>query len=245
MFAIFNVLGIKRERAVMNLTKRMQAIVDICPMCDTVADIGSDHGLVPIALIREGKAKKAIAADISEKSLQKAKYNLQKYRMEDSVELRTGDGLSILRPEEAQLILITGLGGQQIADMVLKGKRAIGDDTILIVSPNQAAGFLRETLAKNGFETLQEDLVREKEKFYPVILLKRGTPKDRTFLEYEFGKLTIEKRHPVLKAFVAKRIQDAEKMEKTACAAEGEEARAAYIQAKKRLKEYGRLMEWL
>lgn len=229
----------------MRLTQRMHAITGLCPASGRIADIGSDHGLMPIALITEGKAQRAIASDISEKSLEKAKRNLKKYDMEERVELRTGDGLKILRPGEAQLILITGLSGPLIAEMVLKGQSVLNDETFLLLSPNQAPGILRERLAKNGFETLDEDLVQENGKFYPVMLMKRGCPKEHAFLDYEFGRLTIERRHPLLKAYVHKRMLDAQKMEKTAAAADNNQANAARQEAKDRLTEYRRLLEWL
>ena len=229
----------------MHLSKRMRSIVDICPECGVMADIGSDHGLMPIALILEGKTKKAIASDISEKSLQKAARNIQKYKMEDRIVLRTGDGLNIIKPHEVQVVLISGLGGQVIADMIMNRREIIEDDMRLLLSPNQAVASLRETLAKNSFETIDEDLVQENNKFYPILLIKKGQPKEYSMLEYEFGKLTIEKKHPLLKAYLAKRLQDALKMEKTAGGADNKEANAAREQAELRLEEYRRLFEWL
>jgi tRNA (adenine22-N1)-methyltransferase len=223
----------------------MRAIVDLSPKCGCVADIGSDHGLMPIALILEGRAQKAIATDISEKSLDKAKSNLRKYKMEDLVEIRTGDGLSILNTGDVQLIIIAGLGGQLIAEIVRTGHRLFEDGTLLLASPNQAAALLREALAKAGFETLDEDLVQENKKFYPMMLMKKGYPKEHGFLDYEFGRLTMERKHPLLGAYVHKRMLDALKMESMAAAADNNESKAALKEAKYRLAEYRRLLEWL
>ena len=229
----------------MRLSERMRAMLDLAPECAVMADIGSDHALLPIAFIRAGKALRAIASDISEKSLQKAVRNIGTHGMESTIELRTGDGLSVLRPGEAQLIVISGLGGEVIADILESGREALLEDTALLLSPNRAARHLREFLAGNGFEITDEDLVLENRRFYPILLVRRGAMEEYTPLEYEFGRIPIQKKHPRLKELAEKRIRDAENMEKTAAAADNPRASAALKTARARLEEYRRLLTWL
>lgn len=229
----------------MYLSKRLRAILDISPSCSVMADIGSDHALLPIAYIKEGKARKAIASDISEKSLQKAVRNIKKFDMGGHIELRTGDGLSVLKHFEADLIAISGIGGNAIARMVSDGLHKIDGETVLVLSPNQAAGALRKMLLLNGFKVEDEDIVQENNQLYPVILVKKGETEKYSYLEYEFGRQPIQKKHPLLKAFVGKRIQDAQKMESTAQMSQNKEAKAALMEAQRRLLEYRRLLTWL
>ena len=158
----------------MHLSKRLRAMLDISPSCDVMADIGSDHALLPIAYIKEGKARKAIASDISEKSLLKAVRNIKKYEMGGFVELRVGDGLSVLKPFEAGLIVLSGLGGNAVAQILSEGIEKINDHTVLVLSPNQAAAALREMLIASGFDITDEDILQENNKLYPCPACKKG-----------------------------------------------------------------------
>lgn len=229
----------------MHLSKRLRAMLDISPSCDVMADIGSDHALLPIAYIKEGKARKAIASDISEKSLLKAVRNIKKYEMGGFVELRVGDGLSVLKPFEAGLIVLSGLGGNAVAQILSEGIEKINDHTVLVLSPNQAAAALREMLIASGFDITDEDILQENNKLYPVLLAKKGETEKYSYLEYEFGRQAIQKKHPLLKTLVEKRIVDASAMESTARMSQNQDAKAALCEAERRLLEYRRLLKWL
>jgi tRNA (adenine22-N1)-methyltransferase len=229
----------------MHLSNRLKALTALAPACGTAADIGSDHGLLPIALVLSGRAKKGIAADISRVSLQKAARHAAEYGLEDKIELRAGDGLSVLRKGEASLVAISGLGGVNIADILSRGKDRLQADTALLISANNSDRLVRGWLIGNGYRITAEDLVIENRRHYQIMLAVPGEGEDYSGLELEFGKRLIENRHPLLVRLVEKRTRDAEKMKKTAGKADNERSRAAYREAERRIGEYGRLKKWL
>lgn len=166
----------------MILTNRLQLIYDIIPKCNTIADIGTDHGYIPIFCVLNGIAKNALAMDINEGPLERAKINIEKYNVSDKVHTRLSNGLEGLACGEADVIVIAGMGGPLIAEILEKGKNVITDDTTLIIQPMIAPKELREYLYGSGFEITEEYVCREQDKFYNIFKVKKGefepTPRD-------------------------------------------------------------------
>ena len=100
------------------ISKRLQHIVDIVTYFDTIADIGCDHGYVCIELIKNKKVKKAIASDISYPSLKKTIDYVKENNIEDKIETRVGNGLEILSTDEVDAVIIAGMGGVLISDIL-------------------------------------------------------------------------------------------------------------------------------
>jgi tRNA (adenine22-N1)-methyltransferase len=139
------------------LSQRLQAVADMVPPGSTVADIGCDHGKAAVALIRSGKAQRAICGDISAPSLDKARCLAHECGMEDRVSLRVGDGLAVLQPGEADAAVIAGMGGMLIAAILERGAASAPD--ALVLSPNRDAAKLRRTLVTCGYRIADETLV--------------------------------------------------------------------------------------
>ena len=95
-------------------SERLRRIVQLAKPADTVADIGADHGYTSRAMLEWGIARRVIATDISVASLKKARELLAEERLDGRAECRVGDGISVLRPGEAQGIVISGMGGPLI-----------------------------------------------------------------------------------------------------------------------------------
>lgn len=132
-----------------------------------MADIGTDHGLVPIFLIENKIVDYAIAADISKPSLQKA-IDLAK---EKNIELdaRLGDGLEVLNPEDGiETVVIAGMGGVLIGEILSASE--ISKNVRLILQPMQGAKELRKYLFENGYEIIDEDVVFEDDRYFEIIV---------------------------------------------------------------------------
>lgn len=132
-----------------------------------MADIGTDHGLVPIFLIENKIVDYAIAADISKPSLQKA-IDLAK---EKNIELdaRLGDGLEVLNPEDGiETVVIAGMGGVLIGEILSASE--ISKNVRLILQPMQGARELRKYLFENGYEIIDEDVVFEDDRYFEIIV---------------------------------------------------------------------------
>lgn len=157
----------------MILTERLQKIAD-CINCRVLADIGTDHGYIPIYCTREGRCESALACDVNQGPLQAADANISSYGLEDKIETRLSNGLDALSPVEADTIVIAGMGGFLIRDILIRGAEKIGDDTTLILQPMVAVAELREYLYTNGYEIFDEKLAREDSKFYNILCVRRG-----------------------------------------------------------------------
>lgn len=157
----------------MILTERLQKIAE-CIDCKTLADIGTDHGYIPIYCTREGRCEKALACDVNKGPLKSADDNISEYGLTDKIKTRLSNGLEALAPMEADAVVIAGMGGFLIRDILIRGADKIGNDTILILQPMVAIAELREFLYTNGYEIFDEKLAREDSKFYNILCVKRG-----------------------------------------------------------------------
>ena len=173
----------------MQLSKRLLAICELVPDGSRIADIGCDHGLLGIYLIKAGKASSVIACDINTKPLQTAERNIRRYGCE-GISLRLGDGLSSITPSEIDTCIIAGMGGELIAEIIDKAAFLRSSEYTLVLQPMSRAYDLRKYLAEHGFEILKETAVRDK-RLYTVLQVrfsgKEHTP-DSVFCA--FGRLT-------------------------------------------------------
>ena len=196
----------------MQLSKRLRTIIDMTGTADTAADIGTDHGFVPVALLSEGKARRFIAADINEGPLERARAHIATAGLSHACDLRCGTGLSVLRPEEADAIIIAGMGGQLIASILLEGREKLSATRQLVLSPHTESRAVREAVEAIGFHIEDETMVYDEGKFYPVILAcpGEGAPMNETQLTY--GPVLLEKRPADFEAYLSFRIRKEEEI---------------------------------
>lgn len=145
------------------LSDRLKIISDIMKDSKTMADIGTDHGFLPIYLIQENKCSKVIMADISILSLEKAKNNCLRYLGSEvgGYEFRAGDGLSVLKAYEVDTVVISGMGGKLIVDIMSADMKLTSSFRKFVLQPRIGQGVLRKWLLENGFLIVREDLVIE------------------------------------------------------------------------------------
>lgn len=185
------------------LSPRLLAIYKLIPHCRFLADIGCDHGFIPIEAVKSGLSERAAACDISKGSLEKADKNIRFSGLADKIEVRLGGGLDAVSHFEADVIIIAGMGGLLIADILKKGFGKIGSAK-LILQPMTAVPELREALLHSGFKITDEELVREDKRIYNIISAETG---NMNSYEYETGERLIEKKHPLLKPWLEERIR--------------------------------------
>ena len=148
---------------------RLRVVADMVPPGGVLADIGTDHGILPELLLKEGRVQKAICCDISEASLSKARRRLAGH---PNAEFRCGDGLAALKPGEADIIVMTGMGGHTIADILRHGKAS--DDALFILGAHSGLPALRRFLMENGYAIESERVAREKRRYYVIMGVRRG-----------------------------------------------------------------------
>ena len=156
-------------RPLFQLDPRLSLCASFVPAGAKLADIGTDHGYLPIWLAKTGRVIHAVAADLRPGPLERAKENVRKYQVEDIVELRLSDGLQAFLPEEADFIVIAGMGGEVIASILGAVPWLKETGARLVLQPMTRAEELRRFLAEHGYAIAREALVRDRGFLYPVI----------------------------------------------------------------------------
>lgn len=192
----------------MKLSPRLQKIADSIKNCETLADIGTDHAYLPIYLIRKGSVRKAIATDVNKGPIEIAQGRIKANRMEGKIETRLGSGLSVLMPKEADIIVIAGMGGMLIADILEADLEVSKSAESIVLQPMLDSAKLRVYLLNKGFEITDEELVKEESKLYEVLWVRYlGIPQTAPqFLE--IGSKLIEKKHPLLGELLQKKTRE-------------------------------------
>ena len=155
------------------LQPRLRAIADLVPMGSRLADIGTDHGYIPIDLLLDGRITAAIATDIGELPLDHARRTAKRCGLAEGIDFRLGDGLGPLAPGEADVIVIAGMGGDSIADILAASPWA-REGPLLLLQPMSKAEVLRAFLPENGYRVEAERLAADKGKLYPILTVQGG-----------------------------------------------------------------------
>lgn len=156
------------------LSPRLRMAASLVPPGARLADIGTDHGYLPAALILEGAIPSAIAADLRPGPLARARETAVRYGLEDRLSLRLCDGLSGIGPEEADAVVIAGMGGETIA-AILEAAPWVRERNIpVIVQPMSSMPDLRAWLGRNGYCIETEKLCREGETLYTALAVRAG-----------------------------------------------------------------------
>ncbi len=178
----------------MKLTKRLQLLLSLVPFGARVCDVGTDHGYLSIELIKTGGVKSVIATDINEKPLSRARKNIERAGV-TGIDLRLCDGLSCIKPEETDTVVIAGMGGEVISGIIEKGSNVLkNNEKTMILQPTTSPEYLRKFLFENGYEIILEEPLYENRKAYSVMVCRyNGESEEREPYNYFIGKLTPEK----------------------------------------------------
>lgn len=198
----------------MVLSERLTRIASYVPRGSIVADIGTDHALLPIYLVLEGICPRAIACDLFPGPLDSAKANVILYKLARSIEIRQGDGLEPLQPGEADVIVISGMGGAKIKEILERSPTVLDEVSCLILQPQRGSGIVRKWLFDHNWVITDEDLVLEKDQFYEIIVAEQPTAQKPQYeidddALFDIGPLLIEKKHPLLIPFLEDKLRTA------------------------------------
>ena len=174
------------------LSKRLQAIYDMVPQSNVIADIGSDHALLPIALVLNGKVTRAYASEVNEGPYEATVKNIEKHGVSNYVTAVLSDGISELE-KDVTTISICGMGGSLIVDILDKDKEKLEHVTTLVLEPNNNEENVRIWLMNNGFKVVFEKLIEEDNRFYEIIKAERGNV-EYTKEELFFGPILIQEK---------------------------------------------------
>lgn len=157
-----------------------------------LADIGTDHGYLPVALCLSGRIPSALACDINPLPLQSAQENIAKYQLSDRIKTRLSDGLHELRPDEADDIVIAGMGGELIRDILAAAPWIRNSAKNLVLQPMTHHEDLVRWLYENGFAIRRQQAVLDEGKYYTVIAAQyTGEPSPCDLYTAVVGKLEL------------------------------------------------------
>lgn len=163
----------------MHLTPRLRTIMQQVPEGARLADIGTDHALIPTALLRRGVIQSAIASDLREGPLDSAARTAKQFEVEHKLSLRLGGGLQTVKPDEADTIVIAGMGGETIAQILADDAWALDGAHLLLLQAMTAQPYLRQYLAAHGGVIQKESLCREGQRIYTVMTVVGGGKREQ------------------------------------------------------------------
>ena len=186
------------------LSKRLQMIAELVPKCGTAADVGTDHGYLPVWMIQSGTAKRVLASDIGVGPLQRAQATVEQYGLTQQIRTVLADGLQYPEAEQAEVITICGMGGETTVSILsaadwVSGKR-------LILQPQSKLEELEHWLRQHHFGIRRASLAMDAEKLYLAFEAQPNTP-------WRFGaeEGLLCSRDPLLKAYLIREQRKAEK----------------------------------
>lgn len=206
------------------LSERLQRIADCINKGETVADIGSDHGFLPLYLREQGISPRVVLTDIRPGPLEKAAANIAVHAPGETFDLRQGDGLAPVEPGETDVAVIAGMGGQLIMSILQAEPSKTDSFKRFILQPRNAQDKLRKWLYINGFTITEEYLVREGRHICEIIVAAKGresiSAPDREAaaemmeegMVFEISPLLILKKDPLLKELIQRKIRTEEKI---------------------------------
>lgn len=190
----------------------MKAVAGMVTTGGVLADVGTDHGYIPIALVQRQKITGAIAMDINKGPLARAQENIASARLGDYIQTRLSDGVAALGEGEADSILIAGMGGELVIHILSEGEKVCKAASELILQPQSDIRKVREYLRLHHYKIVDEDMICEDGKYYPMMRVVHVESDDAWMKMNEqtkaacdiYGPLLLRNGNPVLRRFLVR-----------------------------------------
>lgn len=206
------------------ISERLKKVASLIKKGTITADVGTDHGYLPIYIAMNDISEKVIAMDVRKKPLEKARDNIKQYGFEDRIELRLSDGLEKLAKEEVDTITICGMGGRLMQRIISDGFNVINDKTQLILSPQSEIDIFRKFLMESSIQIKDEYMIKEDEQFYFIMecnkcpntsfnpLEKIDTQDYKTVAYLKYSEILLKKKDDNLKEYLLRDLNVAKKV---------------------------------
>lgn len=191
----------------MQLSKRMKAVADLAGMGECLADVGTDHGYIPIYLLEEGRFQRGIAMDVHEGPLLRARENIQSHGLSDRISCRLGDGLERLGKGEAGTVVIAGMGGSLIIRILTEGEEVLKEVSRLVLQPQSEIAKVRDFLQEQGYQIEKEHMVLDEGKYYQAMRVGHGRMEKLLPEEAKYGSFLLKENDSCLKEYLNREEQ--------------------------------------
>lgn len=185
------------------LSKRLNRVAEFVRKDQPIADIGSDHAYLPIYLVQNNIVPSAIAGEVVEGPYQKAVEQVKLHNLEEQIATRFGNGLEVLKPDdEMGTIFICGMGGTLISNILAKGaeRGKLPKSARLVLQPNNGEKNLRTFLQNNHYQIIHENILKENNKIYEIIVAE--VAEEKVFYSEEemlFGPFLLKEKNDIFK----------------------------------------------
>lgn len=177
----------------MLVSKRIKEICEFIDCCNTLGDVGCDHGYIGLYSLENKKCNNVIATDISKDSLKKAMFNVRGSKFTSEISFRVGCGLKVFKKGEIDVAVIAGMGGNLIRDIIEDSLDIFKSMDYLVLQPVQNVEVIRKYIYEKGYNLIEEKVIYDEEKYYHIIKVSYGENKRRSFSDivYELGEKVI------------------------------------------------------
>lgn len=158
-----------------HLSERLKAIAAFIPAGSKIADIGSDHAYLPCYAAAHGLITSAVAGEVNRGPYVSAKNQVESNNLQNIIDVRYGDGLEVIEPNEVDCIVIAGMGGSLITSILDNGKEKLTGVKRLILQPNVAAELVRKWLQMHAWRLINETIIEEEGHIYEILIAETGT----------------------------------------------------------------------
>lgn len=185
--------------AEVKLSKRLQAVADLVKSDSRLLDVGSDHAYLPTYLVQQEKIDFAISGEVVKGPYQIAKNHVAEQNLQDKIEVRLANGLAAFEEgDNISSIVIAGMGGLLISEILEAGKEKLSQVEQLILQPNNHEESLRSWLVAHDFVISSEKILLEAGKIYEIIVAEHGTS-ELNETELEFGPYLSQEKSEVFR----------------------------------------------
>lgn len=191
------------------LSPRMQALANTVPSGRPMADIGTDHGRLPLYLVEQGIVPFAIASDRIKMPIAALKSQVRALGWEDKISVRLGDGLTVLAPGEVETIVLSGMGGMTMIEILERCPQVVQTASRLVLQPQRSIPVVRQWLASHHWRIADEALVLDEGRYYEVLCADQGEMA-LTEKEMNFGPVLLQKKPDFFHGYLIARREDAQ-----------------------------------
>jgi len=177
------------------LTKRLLAVSQFVSRDTSLADIGSDHALLPIYLLQQNLAQRAIVSELGNGPYERLRTAVAESDCSSLIEVRQGDGLQVLSPGEVHTVVLAGMGGDTMAAILAYDKLKTASFAEYVFQPMSKPDVLRREMARQGLTINHELVIKENRKYYVIIHAKsQGRVFQLSDLEADIGPIILYKK---------------------------------------------------
>lgn len=202
------------------LSDRLELIANLIDKGETMADVGTDHGFLPMALWERGICEKIILTDVNEGPLEKATENIGKEASSIPLDLRLGNGLNPIQPGEVTTVVLAGMGGELMKDILSEDLEKTKSFQKIILQPRNGQAKLRFWLLQQGFQLVREELIPEGRQICEILqvlppgenTLVRAELLQLPEIYFELPDAKLVEKNPLIKDLVRKKIRIEEKI---------------------------------